>query len=127
MCKQKTLPANTALLATLDTPDALTALEAMAARNWVTMGADDLDIFFQEDPSHPAKEVLRKAAATGGALGMMQLVVFCAFFGMAFLVSTLQPTLSPTIFIMWGALGVALALLWKKHPQLLLKPQPAAK
>lgn len=127
MCTKNVQPASTDILNYLADPAALHVLEELAGKNWVTMGKDDLEIYFKNDPSHPAKALLLTAAETGGLLGMIQMVVFCVFFGMAFLVSTLQPTLSPTIFIMWGALGVVLALLWRKHPQLLLKAQPDGK
>lgn len=115
MCK-KLEAASLAQLATLREPAALAALDVVKQAGWLAADAQSLEQFFKADPGHPAKFALEDEARNGGRFAVLQIAVLCGFTILAILISSFEQTLSPTVFAMWGALGVCAGLLVAKYP-----------
>lgn len=115
MCK-KLEAASQDQLATLRDPAALAAIEVLKQTGWFAADAQSLAQFFKAEPSHPAKAALDNEARNGGQLAVLQFAVLLAFTAVAIFISSVQRTLSPTVFVLWGALGVCAGLLAAKYP-----------
>lgn len=115
MCK-KLEAASQAQLTTLRDPAALAALEVVKQAGWLAADAQTLEQFFKADPSHPAKASLDTEARNGGKFAALQIAVLLGFTILAILITSFQKTLSPTVFVLWGALGVCAGILVAKYP-----------
>ena len=103
-------------LAILRDPAALAALEVVKQAGWLAADAQSLEQFFKGDTAHPAKASLEADARNGGKFAALQIAVLFGFTILAILISSFQQTLSPTVFVLWGALGVCAGLLVAKYP-----------
>jgi hypothetical protein len=115
MCK-KLDAASQDQLSTLRDPAALAAIEVLKQTGWFAADAQSLEQFFKADPSHPAKVALDEEARNGGQHAVLQVAVLLGFTAIAIFMSSVQRTLSPTVFVLWGALGVCAGLLAAKYP-----------
>ncbi|KVP39949.1 hypothetical protein [Burkholderia ubonensis] len=115
MC-QKTLPATQEQLTKLRDPAALAAIDVIKKTGWLAADAKSLDKFFAADPNHPAKTSLDEEARNGGAFAVFQFAVLIGFVLLAISISSFQATLSPMVFVLWGALGVCAGLLASRYP-----------
>lgn len=115
MC-QKLEAASQDQLATLRDPAALAAIELFKRAGWFAADAQSLEQFFKADPGHPAKAALDHEAQTGGRFALLQIAVLLGFTLLAILISSYQRTLSPTVFVLWGALGVCAGIMVAKYP-----------
>lgn len=115
MCK-KLEAASQAQLATLRDPAALAAIEVLTQTGWFAADTQSLEQFFKAEPGHPAKVALDNEARNGGQLAVLQFAVLLGFTAIAIFVSSIQRTLSPTVFVLWGALGVCAGLLAARYP-----------
>ena len=115
MCK-KLEAASQDQLATLRDPAALAAIELFKRAGWFAADTQSLEQFFKGDPSHPAKAALDQEARNGGQFALLQVAVLLGFTLFAILISSFQRVLSPTVFVMWGALGVCAGLLAARYP-----------
>lgn len=113
------------LMDTLRQPAAIAAFEVARQNKWLTVDAQSLSALFAAEPNHPVREMLEGDAQTGGTFGFLQYAILMAFFGLAFGLTMFMPTMPPLLFFMWGALGVAAALLTRKHPKLIFGPAGA--
>lgn len=113
---QKITPANSAELEALRAPVALVALEALKKSGWLETDVQSLDKFFAAEPGHPAKVLLADAARNGGKLAVIQLGVLAAFTAAAIALSSVNHTLTPVVFTLWGSIGVCAGLLAAKYP-----------
>lgn len=103
-------------------PAAVAAIEQARKNGWLTVGEDSLASYFGADTEHPVRKLLAEDAEMGGEVGMLQFVVLLLFFLMAFGASVFSASsIPPVVFVMWCAIGVAAALLSKKHSRLLFK------
>lgn len=121
MCKTKLPQATPEQLEQLRDPAAVAAFEQARKNGWLTVGEDSLASYFGQDVEHPVRKMLEADAEMGGDVGMLQFVILLMFFLLAFGVSVLSATIPPVVFVMWCAIGVAAALLGKKHSRLLFK------
>lgn len=115
MCK-KLEAASQDQLSTLRDPAALAAIEVLKQTGWFAADAQSLEQFFKADPTHPAKVALEDEARNGGQHAVLQVAVLLGFTAAAIAMSSVQRTLSPTVFVLWGALGVCAGLLAAKYP-----------
>lgn len=121
---KKLEPASQAQLATLRDPAALQAIEVFKQAGWFAADAQSLEQFFKGDSTHPAKTALEPEARNGGKFAMLQIAVLLSFIAVAIVISSFQRTMSPTMFVEWGALGVCAGLLVNKYPaRLFRKPR----
>jgi hypothetical protein len=116
MCRIKTIPASKEQLSQLRDPAALAAIEVIKQNGWLAIDAKTLDRFFSAEPGHQAKAALEEEARNGGAFALLQFAVLLGFTALAILLSSFQPNLSPTVFVLWGALGVCAGLLVRRYP-----------
>lgn len=116
MCQLKTNPASADQLNALRDPAALAAIDVLKQAGWFAADVQSLDKFFQAEPGHPAKAALEDEARNGGQHALLQFAILLAFTASAIVVSSLQRTLSPTVFVLWGSLGVCAGLLAAKYP-----------
>lgn len=114
MCKTK--PATTEQLNALRDPAALAALDVLKQTGWLAADAQSLEKFFAAEPSHAAKSALIEEARNGGQLALIQFAVLFGFTALAVPISAAQQTLTPMVFVLWGALGVCAGLLTAKYP-----------
>lgn len=108
--------ANQAQLQQLSDPASLAALDIIKRAGWLAVDAQALEKFFKDDLNHPAKLLLDNEARQGGKFAALQVAVLLSFTVFAILISSFQQTLSPTVFVLWGALGVCAGLLAAKYP-----------
>jgi hypothetical protein len=116
MCRITTNPATKEQLSQLRDPAALAAIEVIKQNGWLAIDAKSLERAFAADPGHPAKSSLEEEARNGGAFALLQFSVLLAFTALAILLSSFQKNLSPTVFVLWGALGVCSGLLVRRYP-----------
>lgn len=100
-------------------PAASAALEVARSNKWLSVDAAALDALFAAEPNHPVRAILAEDAKFGGTVGAIQYGILMGFFGLAFLLTMFKPEMPPMLFVMWGALGVAAALMTKKYPGLI--------
>jgi hypothetical protein len=103
-------------LTRLDTPDAQAALAILHAQGWLTADVPTVKAFFKNDPDHPATAVLLQDAEFGGTAGILTAVLILVFAIAALIQVSVAHKMSLSVFVLWGALGVATALLVKQHP-----------
>lgn len=110
------------LMDRLREPAALAALEVAVANHWLAVDVESLDRVFAAEPNHPARNLLAHEARSGGRMGLIQYGILSGFFALAFVLTIFSPKMPPLLFFMWGGLGVAIALMVKKYPGLMLDP-----
>lgn len=103
-------------LASLKTPDALAALGVLHRQGWLTADVPKVTAFFQNDPQHPAAAQLLEEAQYGGTAGVMTAVLLFVFALGALIQVSVAHKMNLSVFVLWGALGVATALLVRQHP-----------
>lgn len=113
---KKVLPASQADLDALRSPEAQSVLALLQKNGWLSADVPAVKLFFSAEPQHPAKALLMKVAACGGAAGILQMAVLLGFAVMALILTSFQPKMSLMLFALWGAIGVSLALTLRKHP-----------
>lgn len=116
MCRINTIPATKEQLDQLRDPAALAAIDVIKRNGWLAVDAKSLDQAFAAEPGHPAKTSLEEEARNGGAFAVLQFAVLLSFTALAILLSSFQKNLSPTVFVLWGALGVCSGLLVRRYP-----------
>lgn len=123
MCKSTIKPATREQLNQLRDPGALHAIELLKKAGWLAVDTKSLNKVFAAEPSHPVRQALYDEARTGGKFAALQIAVLLGFTALAIVLSSLQPVLSPTVFTLWGALGVCAGLLVSNYPGRLFKKQ----
>jgi hypothetical protein len=103
-------------LARLKTPDAQAALAILHSQGWLTANTPTVTAFFQNEPDHPAAKPLLEDAKYGGAGGVLTAILLFVFALAALIQVSVAHKMSLSVFVLWGALGVATALLVRQHP-----------
>lgn len=116
---KKTTPGTESERTALSSPEAIQVLTLLKAKGWLHADVPAVKQFFADDRENAARAVLMSVALTGGQSGYLQLAFLLGFAAMALLLTSFQPVMSPVVFTLWAALGVAAALTLRKHPGLL--------
>ncbi|GBG14505.1 33 kDa chaperonin [Novimethylophilus kurashikiensis] len=117
---QSVTKATPELLAQLRTPEALAAIQVARDNKWLMVDEPSLQAVFADDKEHPVYKLLEEDAKTGGLFGLVQYSILAVFFGLAFGMTIFKPHMPAMLFVMWGAIATATALLYKKHPALIM-------
>lgn len=103
-------------LARLKTPDAQAALGLLHSQGWLTADVPSVNAFFQNEPTHPAATQLLAEAQYGGVAGVLTAILLFVFALGALIQVSIAHRMNLSVFVLWGALGVATALLVRQHP-----------